>query len=260
MSSSVEDWHKNRMNCSRLYPMVSACPEGIKEKKTWQSFSLWHKRDLHHDPISGNKSHKLNFYNITLSASWNFRPLSCQWLPTHGVHIYIYIGLDACRGLLVDSSQPTVSCNTLEVHSQTQDGGQVPVLSGQYVAHCMNVMDLSHDGGECLCWLGNTWYTAWTYRTYGASYAPKTYIKAITRVHPTFTFQCPVTTKELEVFWNHGTTARRLVKHKFHKFTWRQCASSLYNCRSRMRVGTVLMNANRYGTSMMTSITTTGIW
>jgi hypothetical protein len=68
--SCAEDWYKNRMNSAPLNPLASACPEGIKEKKTWQSSSLWHNNtDIHHDPISGNKSHEWPFYNISLSAS-----------------------------------------------------------------------------------------------------------------------------------------------------------------------------------------------
>jgi hypothetical protein len=52
---------------------------------------------------------------------------------------------------------------------------------------------------KCLCCQGNTWHTALKYQTYGAGSAPKTCIKAITRVHPTFTFQFPARTKKLEV-------------------------------------------------------------
>jgi hypothetical protein len=90
------------MNGAPLNPLASACPEGIKEKKTWQSSILWHNRDFHHDPIPGNKSHELPFYNITLSASWTLKPLPCQWLPTHSVQIHTYMGLHDCRGLVVD--------------------------------------------------------------------------------------------------------------------------------------------------------------
>jgi len=61
------------------------------------------------------------------------------------------------------------------------------------------------------------------YQTYGAGSAPETCIKAITRVHPTFTFQFPLRTKELEVLLKPGDNTMHsegslLVKHKFNKF------------------------------------------
>jgi hypothetical protein len=81
-----------------------------------------------------------------------------------------YIGVYMTAGdLWLITSQPTVSGNTSEEHSQM------------------------HDGGKCLCCQGNTWHTARMYQTYGAGSVPKTCIKAITRVHPTFTFQFPLT-------------------------------------------------------------------
>jgi len=51
------------------------------------------------------------------------------------------------------------------------------------------------------------------YQTYGAGSTPKTCIKAITRVHPTFTFQFPVGTKKLEVLlkpWDNTMQMQRI--------------------------------------------------
>jgi hypothetical protein len=121
------------------------------------------------------------------------QPMVCRY-----IHIWVYV---TAGDLWLITSQPTVSGNISEEHSQM------------------------HDSGKCLCCQSNKRHTAWLYQIYGEGSTPKTCIKAITRVHPTFTFQFPIGTKSWKFCWNHGITLCRckgslLVKHRFNKFTW----------------------------------------